>query len=143
LSTKSNKTVGIHPLVKQLYFTRNEFKRALKGVSEQDAQKRIFPMNCISWNVGHLAWQEQEYFLYYAQRRRVLPEIKEKFAYGAPASTPALAEVMSAWEAITIEVNPWLETVNSDLLQQNYIRKDGKASTRIFGSLLQRVIYHY
>jgi hypothetical protein len=24
-------------------------------------------MNCISWNVGHLAWQEQRYWLYRAQ----------------------------------------------------------------------------
>ena len=64
-----------HPLVSQLRFTRSEFLRAVKGVSEVDAQKRLLPMNCLSWNVGHLAWQEQRYFLYYAQGQLILPEI--------------------------------------------------------------------
>jgi hypothetical protein len=50
---------AIHPLVLQLQFTRSEFKRGLKGLSEEDASHRLLPMNCISWNVGHLAWQEQ------------------------------------------------------------------------------------
>ena len=46
-----------HPLIDQLRFTRTEFLRSVKGVSEEDAQKRLLPMNCLSWNVGHLAWQ--------------------------------------------------------------------------------------
>lgn len=36
-----------HPLVYQLRFTRSEFLRAVKGVSDEDARKRILPMNCI------------------------------------------------------------------------------------------------
>jgi len=51
----------MHPLVLQLRFTRSEFKRALKGITEAEARKRLKPMNCISWNIGHLAWQEQRY----------------------------------------------------------------------------------
>ena len=47
-----------HPLVDQLRFTRSEFVRSLKGVSENDAERRLLPMNCISWIVGHLAHQE-------------------------------------------------------------------------------------
>ncbi len=66
----------IHPLVLQLRFTRNEFKRGLKGLSEQDATKRFLPMNCISWNVGHLAWQEQRYFLYFAQGESIQPAVR-------------------------------------------------------------------
>ena len=50
-----------HPLVDQLVFARSEFMRAIEGISDEDAQKRMLPMNCISWNVGHLAWQEQKY----------------------------------------------------------------------------------
>ena len=53
----------IHPLVSQLRFTRSEFMRAVKGIKNADARKRLLPMNCISWNIGHLAWQEQGYFL--------------------------------------------------------------------------------
>ena len=86
-----------HPLVSQLRFTRSEFVRAVKSVTDEDARKRILPMNCISWNIGHLAWQEQRYFLYYGQGQMLLREIDKDFAYGAPASTPPLEDVLSAW----------------------------------------------
>ena len=56
-----------HPMVTQLRFTRSEFLRSIRGVEEDDASQRLLPMNCISWNVGHLAWQEQRYFLYFGQ----------------------------------------------------------------------------
>jgi hypothetical protein len=52
-----------HPLVLQLRFSRHEFQRALAGLSDEDARRRVMPMNCISWNIGHLAWQEQRYWL--------------------------------------------------------------------------------
>lgn len=131
-----------HPLVDQLRFTRSEFRRALEGVSEADAQRRFLPMNCISWNVGHLTWQEQRYFLYYAQGQLPRTEINELFAYGAPASTPSLFEMLSAWEEITAAADPWLDRVTVEILQQPVIR-NGRVTTFIYGSLLLRVIYHY
>jgi len=131
-----------HPLVKQLRFTRSEFLRAIRGVEEAEAQKRIMPMNCISWNVGHLAWQEQQYFLVYGQDQLILPEISQNFAYGAPASTPPLNEVMAAWKTITQAADPWLDTLTTETLQINVIRK-GKPIKYRYGNLLQRVIYHY
>lgn len=134
--------MSIHPLVQQLRFTRSEFRRALEGVSETDARQRFLSMNCISWNVGHLAWQEQRYFLFYAQGQLLRPDINELFAYGAPASTPALDEMWAAWEAITQTADPWLDDLTSEKLQQRVVR-DGQLSEYIFGSLLQRVIYHY
>jgi hypothetical protein len=134
----------IHPLVKQLVFTRSEFRRGLKGLSEEDACKRLLPMNCISWNVGHLAWQEQRYFIYYGLGQQLpFPEIEKNFAYGAPASTPSLEEMLSAWNAITKSADTWLESVTSEKLLEHVLRKDGQPSQRIYGSLLQRVIYHY
>ena len=48
-----------HPLIVQLRFTRSEFLRAFEGLSDADARRRILPMNCISWNIGHLACHEQ------------------------------------------------------------------------------------
>jgi hypothetical protein len=131
-----------HPLVLQLRFTRSEFRRALAGLSEAEARQRFLPMNCIGWNVGHLAWQEQRYFLFYAQRQMPFPQINELFAYGAPASTPALGEMWAAWEAITKAADPWLDTLTSEKLQEHVVR-EGKVSRYIFGSLLQRTIYHY
>lgn len=133
-----------HPLITQLRFTRSEFARAIKGVSDDDACQRILPMNCIAWNVGHLAWQEQEYFLFYGQGlERPYPEIAKMFAYGAPASTPALTEMVSAWKAITTAADPYLDTLTDEALAKAYIKKDGEPSQRLIGNLLQRVIYHY
>jgi hypothetical protein len=132
----------VHPLVDQLRFTRAEFKRGLEGVTDDEARRRFMPMNCISWNVGHLAWQEQRYFLLYGQGRLPFPEIDQQFAYRAPASTPTLDDVWSAWEAITQAADPWLDELTSEKLQGHVVR-DGKPTRYIFGSLLQRVIYHY
>ncbi len=132
-----------HPLITQLRFTRSEFRRAIKGVSDDDGRRQFPPMNCISWNVGHLAWQEQSYFLYYGQGQRPLPHIETQFRSGGPPSTPALSEMLAAWEEITAAADPWLDALTSDILQQPFIRKDGQPGQRTFGNLLQRVIYHY
>lgn len=132
----------IHPLVAQLHFTRREFQRALEGLSEEDARKRILPMNCISWNVGHLAWQEQRYFLSFAQDKILIPRIQEEFRYGAPASTPALAEMQEAWQTITRAADEWLDALTTEKLLEVYHHPSGEWSTR-YGNLLQRVIYHY
>ncbi len=131
-----------HPLVSQLRFTRSEFLRAVKGVGDEDARKRILPMNCIRWNIGHLAWQEQRYFLHFGQGEMLLREIDKSFANGAPASTPALEEVLSAWHAITAAADPWLDTLTSSKLGQ-HATSNGKQIAYIYGNLLQRVIYHY
>ncbi len=131
-----------HPLVDQLRFTRSEFLRGVKGISDADARKRILPMNCISWNIGHLAWQEQRYFLSFAQGQILFPSINQEFAYGAPASTPTLQEVLHVWHTITAATDPWLDTLTSTKLEEHVINK-GKPTSRIYGNLLQRIIYHY
>jgi uncharacterized damage-inducible protein DinB len=131
-----------HPLVEQLRFARSEFRRGLEGVTDEEARRRILPMNCISWNVGHLAWQEQRYWLYRAQGQMLMPEINEQFAYGAPASTPSLDEAWGAWRKITEAADRWLDSVTTETLQSNVVI-DGKPSEYIFGSLLQRTLYHY
>lgn len=131
-----------HPLVLQLRFTRSEFQRALEGLTGDDARRRFVPMNCISWNVGHLAWQEQRYCLWRSQGQILLPHINDLFAYSAPASTPALDEMWAAWHTITEAADPWLETLTTEKLQEQVII-DGQPSDLIFGSLLQRLIYHY
>ena len=131
-----------HPLVSQLRFTRSEFLRSIKGVNEEDACKRLKPMNCISWNIGHLAWQEQRYCLFLVQEKMPFPAINEQFAYGAPASTPPLKEVLSAWKKITVAADPWLDALTSVELQR-YAYINGRKTSRTFGNLLQRMIYHY
>jgi uncharacterized damage-inducible protein DinB len=133
-----------HPLVLQLRFTRSEFKRAIEGVSDEDARRRFMPMNCISWSIGHMASQEQRYWLYRLQGRLLLPELHEQFNYGAPAYTPPLADIWEAYQAVMTEVDPWLDTLTSQLLREAHaLTIDGKQFEVTAGSLLQRVIYHY
>ena len=131
-----------HPLVDQLRFTREEFARAWKGIDDEAARRQIAPMNCISWIIGHLAWQEQAYFLKYVQGRCPFPAIDRAFANGAPASTPVLDEVASAWRAITADTAGWLATLTSARLQEHVISQ-GKPIAYTYGNLLQRTIYHY
>jgi hypothetical protein len=130
-----------HPLVEQLRFTRSEFMRALEGLSPEDAVKRVGPANCISWNVGHLAWQEQRYWLFRGQDRTLRPEVSEQFAYGAPASTPPLPGTLAAWREITSASDEFLDQLTSEKLQSN--ETQGEPLPTIWGNLLQRVIYHY
>lgn len=132
-----------HPLVDQLRFTRAEFLRGVKGVSDEDAARRLLPMNCLSWNVGHLAWQEQRYFLYYGQGRLMLPDIDRQFAYGCPPSTPSLSEMVRAWKAVTGAADSWLDEATSEKLASAVINSKGKPLGTTCGNLLQRVIYHY
>lgn len=131
-----------HPLVRQLRFTRSEFLRGVKGVRGEDGRKRLLPMNCMAWNVGHLAAQEQRYFLGYAQGQVLIPEINQKYAYGSQASTPDLSNMLKAWRAITKAADPWLDTMTSAKLEEHVI-SEGKPIRYTYGNMLQRVIYHY
>ena len=131
-----------HPLVLQLRFTRSEFKRGLEGLNAADARQRFLPMNCISWNIGHLAWHEQRYFLFFAQNQLPLPQLNNSFAYGALANTPALDEVWAAWNTITVAADPWLDALTVEQLQQP-VTINRQPGTSNVGARLQRVIYHY
>ena len=126
----------VHPLVLQLRFTRSEFIRALRGVSEADARKRLEPMNCIAWNVGHLAWQEQEYFVTKGQGSTPRPDIRDRFYSGGPPSTPQLSEVLAAWREITAAADPWLDTLTPEFLAERVTEADGKATKSRFERLL-------
>jgi len=56
--------------------------------------------------------------------------------------TPALQEVLHVWHTITAATDPWLDTLTSTKLEEHVINK-GKSTARIYGNLLQRIIYHY
>ena len=131
-----------HLLVAQLRFTRSEFVRCLEGVSGQDAVRRLMPMNCISWMVGHLANQEHRYWVIFAQNKNVAPDLYELVGYGKPASTPPLADMWAAWRKVTAAADEYLDTLTPELLQ-GYLLRDGKAVDESVGTLLMRNIYHY
>lgn len=132
----------VHPLVEQLRFARSEFRRGLAGVSDEEARRRFLPMNCLSWNIGHLAWQEQRYWLLDPQGVMLLPEVDRAFTFGAPASTPPLADVWAAWETITAAADPWLDAATSETFLTE-VTRNGKPAGFTIGSRMLRTIYHY
>lgn len=131
-----------HPLVDQMRFTRAEWLRGLEGVSEENASRHFGPMNCISWNVGHLAWHEQRYWLERAQGRVPFPELNERFAYRAPMSTPLLSETRAQWRAVTQEVERFQDRFTAETLLLDLPNR-GRSIGQSYGSALLRVLYHY
>ncbi len=127
-----------HPLVDQLRFTRSEFVRGLGDLVDADARQRLGPMNSIGWMVGHMAWQEQRYWLWRAQGQILIPEINERLAYGMPASTPPLDEMWAAWRTITEAADCWLDGVTAERLLAPLA--EGLANA---GTYMLRTTYHY
>ena len=132
-----------HLLVVQLRFTRNEFVRCLGDVSPDDACRRVESMNCLSWMVGHLAVQEQCFWVTMAQGQELVPGLQELVGTGRPASTPPLDEMWTAWHTITAAADEYLDTVTPEVLQTYLKREDGKPLHENVGTNLLRSIYHY
>jgi hypothetical protein len=131
-----------HLLVNQLRFARSEFVRCLEGVSEEDAIRRVLPMNCISWMVGHLANQEHRYWVMLSQQKQVVPGLNDLVGYGKPASTPPLKEMWAVWHKVTAEADKYLATLTPEIMQ-TFLLRDGKPVDESVGTLLMRNIYHY
>lgn len=127
-----------HPLVVQLRFARSEFVRGLGDIHDPEARQRLQPMNSVSWMIGHLAWQEQRYWLIRAQDKVLYPDLNENQAYGKPASTPPVEEMWSAWRAITAAADPWLDALTAESVLQPL----GRTPSSV-GTFLLRNIYHY
>jgi hypothetical protein len=132
----------IHPLVTQLHFARHEFIRCLDGVSAKDAVRRLKPMNCISWIIGHLASQENYLWVQAAQGKIIYPYLIELVGYGKPASTPPLDEMWKAWREITATADIYLDNLISADLDTHLIR-GGETFREPIGTTLLRNIYHY
>ncbi len=133
-----------HPLIVQLRFTRSECQRGLEGLSDADARRRLLPMNCISWNIGHLAWHEQGMWLIDFQGQTPLPQLNELYGYNQPASIPPLAESLEAWQTVTKMTDPFLDTLTTQKLQEMTLTDEVDPNILYTaGSLMQRLIYHY
>ena len=134
----------VHALVNQLRFSRAEFSRCLSGVDDQDAVKRLEPMNCISWIIGHLANQENRYWVEMAQGV-TLPQVSglnDLVGYGRPASTPPLSDMRFIWEIVTRTADEYLDTLTSQSLL-DHLEVDGVPNKESIGTMLYRNIYHY
>ncbi|HVN14424.1 MAG TPA: DinB family protein [Anaerolineales bacterium] len=131
-----------HPLVDQFRFTRSEWLRGLQGIFEEDGARHFGPMNCISWNVGHLAWHEHRYWLELAQGIMLYPKLNEIYAYGAPMSTPSFKEMIDIWHIVTKAVDPFLDSLTTEGLLVDLLR-EGKSVGQTIGSGMRRMTYHY
>ncbi len=132
----------IHPLVAQLFFTRSEFERGLEGISAEDAVKHLGPMNCISWIIGHMTWHEQKIWHDLLHGKTHYPDFVNRFAHGAPKSSPPLEDVLNAWHAVTRATTAELEKLTTADLQADLLHL-GKPVGQNLGSAMLRVIYHY
>jgi uncharacterized damage-inducible protein DinB len=137
-----------HLLVAQLRFARSELVRCLDGVSAEDAVQRISPMNgigamnCISWIVGHLAFQEKTYWVEVAQGQQIAPGLYDLVGWGKPASTPPLAEMWATWREVTAAADGYLETLTPEIMMTHFERQGNPVPENV-GTLLLRNIDHY
>lgn len=131
-----------HLLVEQLRFARSELVRCLEGVTDAEARRRFGPMNCMSWIVGHLASQENAYWVLMAQGKKIEPDLHRMVGTGHPASTPPLDEMWAAWRAVTGAADAYLETLTPATLQ-THLEWKGQPRPESVGTMLLRNIYHY
>jgi hypothetical protein len=99
-------------------------------------------MNSLSWIVGHLASQENFYWVRAAQSLRIFPDLHKRVGSGFPASTPPLGEMWSTWKEITTTADNFLETISIEQLKEHLTWK-GEPLSETTGILLLRNIYHY
>jgi hypothetical protein len=130
-----------HPRVEQLRFARSEWRRGLRGLPDGDAERRLVPMNSISWMVGHLAWHERLVWAERGQGLRVEPAL-DLVANGAPATTPTLRSMWAAWARIVDLVDPFLDSLTTGMLALP-LPFDSRTSAPSAGSQIQRITYHY
>lgn len=134
--------MSTHLLVAQLRFARSEFARGLEGVSDEDARRRMLPMNCISWMVGHLANQEHRYWVIFAQQKDIAPGLVDLVGYGKPASTPPLDEMWAVWKKVTAAADVYLDTLTPEIMQ-TFLVRNGRPVDESIGTMLMRTVYHY
>ena len=60
--------------------------------------------------IGHLAWQEQLYWLKRAQSRTVAPEV-DRFGYGKPLTVPPLDDAWQWWRTVTAAADEYLDAL--------------------------------
>lgn len=131
-----------HPLVTQLRFARSEFVRGLEGTPPADALRRLEPMNCISWIVGHLAGQEHFLWVMAAQGENIAPNLYQWVGTGQPASTPPWDEMWSIWQQVTAKADKYLDTID-DVVLATHLSFNGKTLPETVGISLLRNTYHY
>jgi hypothetical protein len=131
-----------HLIVDQLRFTRSEWVRGLRGVNEEDGNRHFGQMNSIGWIVGHLAWHEQRSFFLRPRGVLLFPNINTELATGAPMSTPSLKTMRAAWNKVTKQADPYLDSLKTRDLMRD-LPRDGEPSGQTLGDAIRRLTFHY
>lgn len=132
----------IHPLVHSLRFARAEFVRGLDGLQPEEGVQRFGAINSIGWIVGHLANQENFYWVYLAAGVRLAPSLRRLVGTGQPPSTPPLDEMWAIWVEITAAADPFLDSLTEDRLGEHFTFGE-KPWPENIGTLLLRNTHHY
>jgi len=127
-------------LVRYVQHVRRELRRALEGMRLADLERRVGNLNSVAWIVGHLAWQEQSYWLT-SRGQRAVADLAA-FGRGDPDPDAAFEPLFAAWEAVTAAADSWLAGLDEAALRGHV------GGRRLFevenvGTLLTRVIGHY
>jgi len=99
-------------------------------------------MNCISWIIGHLANQENVYWVLLPTGQNLAPGLKDMFGFGKPASTPPLDEIWQTWRLVTSAADEFLDTLTAENLI-THLGWKGKPRPESIGTMLLRNIHHY
>jgi|GEM_PF-1356898 hypothetical protein len=131
----------MHPLVEIQHTTRKELERILVGLTDEDARKRVQPMNCISWIIAHIAQNQYSMFVAWAQDVE-FPERFRKYRSGNPPLLPPLDEAMALWEESCRESDKWLDTATESDMRNRFAKPDAVRAYETAGTLVVRNIFH-
>ncbi len=129
----------MHLLVEELYLSRREFERNLEGLTDDNARKRIEPMNYISWIIAHVANQHRTFFVDWPASRETNPLYKP-YGFGAPPSQPPLEKALTLYRNACKDSDAWLQSATSESLQKTFACNS--LANENAGTLLVRCIFH-
>lgn len=131
------------PLVTQLEFTRQEFRRVMNGVNSDSGERVLPPFNSLSYIVAHMAVHEHTMWIVCGQEERLFPEI-DQFRSGSEALVPSWNLVWEQWEQITLASSAFLHQLSTnDLYSCLQHPTSDTPLQEVLGHTLLRVIFHY
>jgi len=133
-------TSGAHHLVRYVQHTRRELRRAVEGMSIADLEHRVGGLNSVAWIVGHLARQEQTYWLT-ARDEPAVADL-DAFGHGEPAAAADFETVYQAWQRVTATADVWLAGLDEAALH-THVHGRSLFERENVGTLLTRVSGHY
>ena len=128
----------MHVLSEMVKLSRTEFERNLTGLSDEDARKRLEPMNCISWIIAHVANQHHAFFIALPGGRKV-EERYRIYGFGNQPAQPPLEEALALWQEACRDSDAWLESATDEDMMTV---PEGMRNGENMGTLMVRCIFH-